>query len=307
MDKIKYYKNNGELDHEELLSEDTLGGTAGMLIKCYMNDGTTKVGYSDPYRTHEKYAYNDFVHDYIYLWTWDNLDEDKHELVGNEETKYNQTFEKVIIKKINTIEAMLFSNPKWGGRLTNKFEFVKKDKKESLPPYIKLFEKHNFDYKDDKYEVFGFKANPREVDQYVIENDLGGTGDIFWIFSINDKLIKVANTGNFDMDSYSAVVLGNYLHFITDFDYYRIDMDTLELDGFVELSGAPFDEIYKFYNGMVVIGEMDIVYIEDDMVKWKAGNGGIIDYAIVSKDNTITVSESEPYSSYTLNKDGKEI
>ena len=84
-------------------------------------------------------------------------------------------------------------------------------------------------------------------------------------------------------------------------------MDTLELDGFVELSGAPFDELYKFYNGMVVIGEMDIVYIEDDMVKWKAGNGGIIDYAIVSKDNTIKVSESEPYSSYTLNKEGKEI
>lgn len=114
MDKIKFYKYDGTLDHEELLNENTLAGTNGMLLRCHMNDGTTEIGYSDPFKTHNEEEFDGEVSDYIYLWTWDNIDEEKHQLIGDIETKYNQTFKKVIINKINTVEAILYSNPRWG-------------------------------------------------------------------------------------------------------------------------------------------------------------------------------------------------
>ncbi len=71
MNKIKFYKNNGILDHEEVLNEN------------------------------------------------------KHKLIRNDLEKYNKTYKKIIIKDINNKDAILYSSPRWGGRLTNKFEFIK--------------------------------------------------------------------------------------------------------------------------------------------------------------------------------------
>lgn len=125
MNKVKFYKNNGDLDHEELLNEENLAHTNGMLLKCLMKDGTKIIGYADPYRTHDKESFDNEIHDYIYLWIWDNIDEETHTLVGNENSKYNQTFQKVNILDIKNVEAILHSNPRWGGKITNKFEFHK--------------------------------------------------------------------------------------------------------------------------------------------------------------------------------------
>lgn len=120
--KIIYYKLNGEIDHEELLSEESLGHTNGMMLKCYMKNGIEEIGFSDPYRTHDN-DFDDLVHDYINLWTWDNLDEEKHVLIGEDDSRYNQSFKKVVIDNIVWIEAILHSNPRWGGRLTNSFDY----------------------------------------------------------------------------------------------------------------------------------------------------------------------------------------
>lgn len=130
--KIIYYKLNGEIKTEELLNEDTLGNTNGMMIKCYMKTGIEEKGFSDPYRTHND-NFDGEVHDYIELWTWDNLDEEKHKLIGNIDSKYNQTFRQIKIADIIKIEAILNSNPRYGGRLTNSFDYFvsqfTKDKK----------------------------------------------------------------------------------------------------------------------------------------------------------------------------------
>lgn len=139
--KIVFYKYNGEIDHEEVLNNKGLIKTNGMMIKCYLKDGTQKVGYSDPYRLHD----NDYlmeVKDYIYLMTWNNLDEEKHELVGDEDSKYNKTYTPINIADIINIEAILYSNPKWGGKLTNLFSFSKSSNKEerdteNLPDWLK--------------------------------------------------------------------------------------------------------------------------------------------------------------------------
>lgn len=124
MCKIKYYMNNGKLEKEEELNEENLKHTNGMILKCLLFDNTEEIGYADPYRTHDN-EYDGEVHDYINLWIWENLDEECHQLIGDEINKYNQIFKKIEINKIKKIDAILYSNPRWGGQLTNKFMFYK--------------------------------------------------------------------------------------------------------------------------------------------------------------------------------------
>ncbi len=125
MGKIQYYELNGNKKCEEKLNEENLGNINGMMSKCYLIDGTEKVGYADPYRTHDKKQYDNKVHDYIYLWTWDNLDENTHQLIGDDDSKYNQTFIPININEIKNIEVILYSNAKWSEKLTNIFNLKK--------------------------------------------------------------------------------------------------------------------------------------------------------------------------------------
>ncbi len=119
--KIYYYQNDGSLKGEEILNENNLGNINGMMVKCHMKNGSVQIGFADPYRTHNQSEYTGKVKDIIYLWTWDNIDEATHQLIGNGTDKYSQTFIPVKIAYITQIDAILFSNPRWGGLLTNKF------------------------------------------------------------------------------------------------------------------------------------------------------------------------------------------
>jgi len=155
--KIKYYKRNGKLENITDLTKENLRNINGMMTKCSLKNGSIVIGYADPLRTHDD-NYDDAVHDYINLCTWDNLDENTHKLVGNVENKYNQTFIKVNIDDIKLVEVILYSNPRWGGKLTNKFEFDKyeNDSNEEndevfIPPFLK--DRNNFkeDLNDEKW------------------------------------------------------------------------------------------------------------------------------------------------------------
>lgn len=120
--KIVYYKLNGEISVEEVLNADNLIHTNGMMIKCYLKNGKEETGFSNPCHLLNSGDENS-VRDYIDLCTWDNLDENQHKLIGKDDSKYNQTFKKVYIEDIVYVEAILHSNPRWGVRLTNNFEY----------------------------------------------------------------------------------------------------------------------------------------------------------------------------------------
>ena len=119
--KIYYYQNDGSLKGEEILNEKNLGNINGMMVKCHMKNGSVQIGFADPYRVHNQLEYTGEIKDIIYLWTWDNIDETTHQLLGNVDEKYSQTYIPVKIEYITQIDAIVFSNPSWGGRLTNKF------------------------------------------------------------------------------------------------------------------------------------------------------------------------------------------
>lgn len=122
--KILFYKLNGELDRTELLNNHNLRHINGMMTRCTLRNGTVKVGFADPLRTHDRDSFDDSVHDYIYLWTWDNLDEKSHTLIGNDENRYNQTFRSIALGEIMKVESILYSNPRFGSPLTNKFNII---------------------------------------------------------------------------------------------------------------------------------------------------------------------------------------
>lgn len=120
--KIIFYKLNGEISSEEFINEESLKRTNGMMIKCFMKNNEEESGFASPYNDCEK-EFTDSDQDNINLWTWANLDEDKHELIGDNDSKYKVNTKKVKIKDIVYIKAILHSNPRWGGKLTNRFEY----------------------------------------------------------------------------------------------------------------------------------------------------------------------------------------
>ncbi len=131
MSKIIFYKLNGIVKKMVDLTEENLKQCNGMKLKCYLNDNSEIVGFADVFRTHDKNEFDNEVHGYINLWTFDNLDEEQHKLVGENDNRYNQTFKKINIEDIIKVEAILYSNPRWGTKLTNKFELYPNDSDDS--------------------------------------------------------------------------------------------------------------------------------------------------------------------------------
>ena len=119
--KITYYKLDGTIDHQQVLNYKNIADTNGMIIRCILKNGETLEGYSDPYRTDEKSAHGHSTNNLTWLSTWDNLDETTHRLIGDGETKYSQTSLPVRVDDILSVDAILYSNPRWGARLTNHF------------------------------------------------------------------------------------------------------------------------------------------------------------------------------------------
>ena len=119
--RISYYTRDSRLKEQQKLCAANIGNTNGMMIRCFLRDGTVREGFSAPYRTWGEPPYDGSVRDVIYLWTWDHLDEETHRLTGDDRTRFEQTFVPVPIREIVGMDAILHSNPRWGGRLTNRF------------------------------------------------------------------------------------------------------------------------------------------------------------------------------------------
>lgn len=168
--------------------------------------------------------------------------------------------------------------------------------------------RNNYEFKNDKYDIIGFNLS-KNVEQYDFEYKLGVLDELCWGFNINGKLIGVSSYGNYPLDSYSALVDNTDFYILSDFDLYRINLDTLECILKLNLEDyAPMDEIYKFSNGVILIGEENILYIENDKIIWHYSAKYYIESVTVFKDNTVEVLETEPYyKKIVLDKNGNII
>ena len=118
---ITIYNSDGSIAEIKEFNAINLIQIDGMLSRCTMKNGEQFDGFVDIYRSYYKNNHNDKSRNLIYFWTWDNIDEDAHRLIGDIDTKFNQTFRPVEISQIHRIDAILYSNPRWGGRITNRF------------------------------------------------------------------------------------------------------------------------------------------------------------------------------------------
>ena len=164
----------------------------------------------------------------------------------------------------------------------------------------------SFEFKNDKYDINGFNLSKNV--EYDFEYILGDVKELRWGFNINGKLIGVSSYDNYSLDSYSALVIDNEFYILSDFDLFIINLDTLDCNLKLSLEDyAPMDEIYKFFNGVILIGENNIAYLENDKIIWTYNSETYIQSTTVFKDNTVEIIEDEPYNRFILDKNGNII
>lgn len=115
MKNIEFYKLNGQFDSEEPLNEGKISKANGMKVKVTTLDGEEYVGYL------EKLI--DF-YGYVNLYTYKYLDEQSGKLIAPDgQDKYVLERERIFIKDMAHVDAILYSNPRWTTRLTNEYKF----------------------------------------------------------------------------------------------------------------------------------------------------------------------------------------
>lgn len=111
------YKENGDLNYKLPFSPDHVKHFMGQKTRIILNDGSKLVGFTS----------NNFVNNTIELWTFVNLDEDKHILTGRGRERLAQKYVKAPLSEVTKIETILNSNPRNGMPLTNKFQVDDKE------------------------------------------------------------------------------------------------------------------------------------------------------------------------------------
>lgn len=105
------YKNNGVLDYQMPFSPDYIKRISGEKTRVTLKDGSQKVGFTA----------NRFTNNMLEIWTFDNLDEEKHELIDISGNRFAQTYIKIPLSDLVKIETIHDSTPRSGAILTNKF------------------------------------------------------------------------------------------------------------------------------------------------------------------------------------------
>ena len=168
MKKIVYYINGHEKS-KEILNKDNLKHIRGMKVKCYMSNGTNEIGFADPDNLHDNNNYDGLIHEHIYLWTWDNLDEESGELIGGDDSAYNRTFKAIKIEEIEKIDALVYSNPRWGTKLTNKFKINSDNIIEKEKQYYYLTVKYESFDSDKEYNYISDDTNVDIGDKVLVD------------------------------------------------------------------------------------------------------------------------------------------
>lgn len=134
---LYFYDLKGKIKEKTKLNKESILQTHGMMVRCVLNNNKIIEGFCDIYPNKNQSK----IGDYIILEQWKNYDYRKNQLIGDDATKYNKIKTKVNIKDIIQMEAILWSNPRWGGILLNKFEFLEeyslKDNIKNIPNFLK--------------------------------------------------------------------------------------------------------------------------------------------------------------------------
>lgn len=169
--------------------------------------------------------------------------------------------------------------------------------------------KKTCEFKNEKYNIIGYtlsKEDDRE--KYKTSITYGEESYSKWIISINGKDLVFNNTGNNIVNEKHVIIIEDELNIITDFNYYKIDLNTYKCIYHIELDDLTCI-IKKYRNGFLIQMDTSIVYIENDKIIWLFESKDLIDNITILYDDTIKVEEFNENSNiiYNLNKDGQRI
>ncbi len=116
MSKIAIFKTSGELDDVFELNERNMYRCVGMKIRLMMRSGIEVQGFVG----NEVYA-DEHDNYFIEIWNYKHLNETTHTLEGTGLSKYDTNAIIIYLKDIIAMEAISYTNPRWGGLLTNYF------------------------------------------------------------------------------------------------------------------------------------------------------------------------------------------
>ena len=116
---ITYYNYNGEVKNIAVIDDKTIKGCHGMKVKCFLKDGNEKIGYANTSFSFETNAIDlNNIRDYIVL--------EKAVFLGDRPYDIAFEREKIMIDNIFSIDAILYSGPRWGNAITNEFNLNRK-------------------------------------------------------------------------------------------------------------------------------------------------------------------------------------
>ncbi len=122
MPRIRFYQQDGSIHAEtELTTFKSLYDAGGMMARCYLRDGSCHEGFVCFTPGMDAASYEKDYGLTFFLCTWAHLDEETHSLVGDDDSKYDQNYEPIDYQDVEHIDAILYSNPRWGGLLYNHF------------------------------------------------------------------------------------------------------------------------------------------------------------------------------------------
>lgn len=96
--------------------------------------------------------------------------------------------------------------------------------------------KKTCEFKNEKYNIIGYtlsKEDDRE--KYKTSITYGEESYSKWIISINGKDLVFNNTGNNIVNEKHVIIIEDELNIITDFNYYKIDLNTYKCIYHIEL------------------------------------------------------------------------
>lgn len=169
--------------------------------------------------------------------------------------------------------------------------------------------KKTYEFKNEKYNIIGYTLSEEDdSEKYKTSITYGEESYSRWIISINGKDLVFNNTGNNIVNEKHVIIIDDELNIITDFNYYKIDLNTYKCIYHIELDDLTCI-IKKYRNGFLIQMDTSIVYIENDKIIWLFESEDLIDNITILDDDTIKVEEYNENSNifYNLNKDGQRI
>ena len=166
---------------------------------------------------------------------------------------------------------------------------------------------YDFVYKNDKYDILGFTIKEKQIEEYKYDLIIGNKKEITTLFNINNKLLGIDINQYYPISNYKVIVNTNFLYVLDIDKLYIIDIENFRLKYNINLElYAPLDEIHIFNNGILICGEIDVVFIKDNKIIWSYDSPSwFSNYEIIDDKIKLTVGETN--KKIILDSNGKEI